>query len=142
MSSNSGHKLERDTFVMICKGSISYVPRSQTEPANHLIYGIADNRMTFSRKFVTVMAVPSLPLVKSADLASPGIAQWDPVLNKRVVGFLRPITKRYFRSEIRHLGRIPAGGALLVSNDSGGPADAVAERDGLQRQDRVSPRRH
>lgn len=42
MSSNSGHKLERDTFVMICKGSISCVPRSLTEPANHLIYGIAD----------------------------------------------------------------------------------------------------
>lgn len=142
MSSNSGHKLERDTFVMICKGSISYVPRSQTEPATHLIYGIADNRMTFSRKSVTVMAVPSLPLVKSADLASPGIAQWDPVLTKRVVGFLRPIAKRYFRSEIRHLGRIPAGGALLVSNHSGGPADAVAERDRLQRQDRICPRRH
>src|SRR6185437_17004108 len=25
MSSNSGHRLERDTFVMICKDSISYV---------------------------------------------------------------------------------------------------------------------
>jgi hypothetical protein len=121
MSSNSGHKLERDTFVMICKGSISYVPRSQTEPANHLIYGIAHNSMTFSRKFVTLMAVPSLQLVKSADLASKGIAKWDPVLTKRVVGFLRPIAKRYFRSEIRDLGRIPAGGALLVSNHSGGP---------------------
>jgi len=43
------------------------------------------------------------------------------VLTKRVVGFLRPIAKRYFRSEIRDLGRIPAGGALLVSNHSGGP---------------------
>jgi 1-acyl-sn-glycerol-3-phosphate acyltransferase len=77
--------------------------------------------MTFSRKFVTLMAVPSLQLVKSADLASTGIAKWDPVLTKRVVGFLRPIAKRYFRSEIRDLGRIPAGGALLVSNHSGGP---------------------
>jgi len=65
MSSNSGHKLERDTFVMICKGAISYVPRSQTEPASHLIYGIAHDSMTFSRKFVTLLAVPSLPLVKA-----------------------------------------------------------------------------
>jgi len=45
------------------------------------------------------------------------------VLTKRVVGFLRPIAKRYFRSEIRDLGRIPAGGALLVSNHSGGLTD-------------------
>ena len=141
MSSNSGHKLERDTFVMICKGSISYVPRSQTEPANHLIYGIADNRMTFSRKSVTVMAVPSLPLVKSADLASPGIAQWDPVLTKRVVGFLRPIAKRYFRSEIgTSAASRPA--VRCWSPTTPATADAVAERDRLQRQDRICPRRH
>jgi 1-acyl-sn-glycerol-3-phosphate acyltransferase len=62
------------------------------------------------------MAVPSLQLVKA-----PEIAKWDPELTKRVVGFLRPIAKHYFRSEIRDLGRIPAGGALLVSNHSGGP---------------------
>ena len=88
------------------------------------------------------MAVPSLQLVKATEPASPETAKWDPELTKRVVGFLRPIAKRYFRSEIRDLGRIPAGGALLVSNHSGGPADAVAERDRLQRQDRICPRRH
>ncbi len=65
--------------------------------------------------------MPSLQPAKEADLASPEIAKWDPELTKRVVGFLRPIAKRYFRSEIRDLGRIPAGGALLVSNHSGGP---------------------
>jgi 1-acyl-sn-glycerol-3-phosphate acyltransferase len=63
------------------------------------------------------MAVPSLRLVKAA---SPEIAKWDPELTKRVVGFLRPIAKRYFRAEVRDLGRIPTGGALLVSNHSGG----------------------
>jgi 1-acyl-sn-glycerol-3-phosphate acyltransferase len=49
------------------------------------------------------------------------IAKWDPDLTKRVVGILRPVAKRYFRSEVKDLGHIPAGGALLVSNHSGGP---------------------
>ena len=44
------------------------------------------------------------------------------MLTKRVVGSLRPIAKRYFRSEIRDLGRVPAG-AALVSNHSGGLTD-------------------
>lgn len=48
------------------------------------------------------------------------ITKWDPELTKRVVGVLRPIAKRYFRSEVRDLGRIPVRGALLVSNHSGG----------------------
>jgi 1-acyl-sn-glycerol-3-phosphate acyltransferase len=51
----------------------------------------------------------------------PDVAKWDPTLTERVVGVLRPIAKRYFRSEVHNLGRIPAGGALLVSNHSGGP---------------------
>jgi 1-acyl-sn-glycerol-3-phosphate acyltransferase len=68
------------------------------------------------------MVVPSLQLVKDqTHIEIPEIAKWDPVLTKQVVGFLRPIAKRYFRSEIRDLGRIPTGGALLVSNHSGGP---------------------
>jgi len=66
--------------------------------------------------------VPTLQLVK--DQAYQEIsetAKWDPELTKRVVGILRPVAKRYFRSEVKDLGRIPAGGALLVSNHSGGP---------------------
>lgn len=63
------------------------------------------------------MAVPSLQLAKEA---IPEVAKWDPELTKRVVDFLRPIAKRYFRSDVRDLGRIPTGGALLVSNHSGG----------------------
>jgi 1-acyl-sn-glycerol-3-phosphate acyltransferase len=50
----------------------------------------------------------------------PEIAKWNPDLTKRVVGILRPVVKRYFRSEVKDLGRIPVGGALLVSNHSGG----------------------
>jgi 1-acyl-sn-glycerol-3-phosphate acyltransferase len=52
---------------------------------------------------------------------SAAITKWDPALTERVVSILRPIAKRYFRSEVRGVDRIPAGGALLVSNHSGGP---------------------
>lgn len=52
--------------------------------------------------------------------ANAEIAHWDPELTERVVGILRPIVKRYFRSEVRGLSNIPRGGALLVANHSGG----------------------
>jgi 1-acyl-sn-glycerol-3-phosphate acyltransferase len=49
------------------------------------------------------------------------IAKWDPEFTQRVVGFLRPVMKKYFRAEVRGSEHIPAvGGALLVSNHSGG----------------------
>ena len=66
--------------------------------------------------------MPSLQLVRDqagVDIAD--VAKWDPSLTRRVVGVLRPVVKRYFRSEVRNLDRIPKGGALLVSNHSGGP---------------------
>jgi 1-acyl-sn-glycerol-3-phosphate acyltransferase len=61
-----------------------------------------------------------MPTVQLVREQIPAITKWDPELTKRVVGLLRPIAKRYFRSEVKDLGRIPAGGALLVSNHSGG----------------------
>jgi len=48
------------------------------------------------------------------------IAKWDPVLTKHVVDVMRPIVKRYFRSEVRGLENIPARGCLVVANHSGG----------------------
>src|SRR3954469_14429423 len=49
------------------------------------------------------------------------IAKWDPEFTQRVVGLLRPVMKKYFRAEVRGPEHIPAvGGALLVSNHSGG----------------------
>jgi len=66
--------------------------------------------------------MPSVRLAKNlADQQIPDVAKWDPTLTERVVGLLRPIAKHYFRSEAHDLGRIPAGGTLLVSNHSGGP---------------------
>jgi 1-acyl-sn-glycerol-3-phosphate acyltransferase len=61
------------------------------------------------------------PAKDSAAQQIPDVAKWDPTLTERVVGLLRPIAKHYFRSEVRNLARIPAGGNLLVSNHSGGP---------------------
>jgi 1-acyl-sn-glycerol-3-phosphate acyltransferase len=49
------------------------------------------------------------------------ISKWDPHFTQRVIGILRPVMKRYFRAEVRGSENIPAvGGALLVSNHSGG----------------------
>lgn len=54
------------------------------------------------------------------DVAPSEIAKFDPAFTERVVGILRPIAQRYFRSEVRGLEHIPTGGTLLVSNHSGG----------------------
>jgi 1-acyl-sn-glycerol-3-phosphate acyltransferase len=48
------------------------------------------------------------------------IAKWDPHLTARVMRFVRPIAKRWYRSEVRGLDLIPPGGSLVVSNHSGG----------------------
>jgi 1-acyl-sn-glycerol-3-phosphate acyltransferase len=47
-------------------------------------------------------------------------AKWDPVLVERTMGVLRPFLKLYHRSEVHGLDSFPAGGALVVSNHSGG----------------------
>ncbi len=54
------------------------------------------------------------------DTDSSDIDRWDPAFVKRAMGVLRPVAKHYFRSEVRGLERMPPGGALLVSNHSGG----------------------
>ncbi len=47
-------------------------------------------------------------------------AKWDPGLTERVMGWIRPLVKGYHRAEIRGLESFPPGGALVVSNHSGG----------------------
>jgi 1-acyl-sn-glycerol-3-phosphate acyltransferase len=47
-------------------------------------------------------------------------AKWDPAFVKRAMDVLRPLVKGYHRSEVRGLDSFPAGGALVVSNHSGG----------------------
>ncbi|GAC1410752.1 MAG: lysophospholipid acyltransferase family protein [Mycobacterium sp.] len=49
------------------------------------------------------------------------VAKWDPHAAQRLIDIVRPIGKRWFRWEVRGLERLPAaGGALVVSNHSGG----------------------
>jgi hypothetical protein len=52
--------------------------------------------------------------VSETDIDGTEIAKWDPGLTKRVVGLLRPIVKRYFRSEVRGLDLLPPGLGLGV----------------------------
>lgn len=48
------------------------------------------------------------------------IAKWDPGLTQRLMSIMRPLAKRWHRSEVRGLELIPPGGSLVVSNHSGG----------------------
>jgi 1-acyl-sn-glycerol-3-phosphate acyltransferase len=56
-----------------------------------------------------------------SDGAEKKVAKWDPDLTRQIAGRVGPLIKRYFRAEVRDLERMPAaGGALVVSNHSGG----------------------
>jgi 1-acyl-sn-glycerol-3-phosphate acyltransferase len=48
------------------------------------------------------------------------MAKWDPEFAKQVKNTVGPVIKRWFRSEVRGLDSFPPGGALVVSNHSGG----------------------
>ncbi len=54
------------------------------------------------------------------DVGRPEIEKWDPDFTERVMGVIRPLVKRWFRSEVRGLQALPPGGVLVVSNHSGG----------------------
>ncbi|MCV7155147.1 lysophospholipid acyltransferase family protein [Mycolicibacterium pyrenivorans] len=49
------------------------------------------------------------------------MAKWDPGLTRQISRWVGPAIKRYFRAEVRGVDSLPAaGGALVVSNHSGG----------------------
>jgi 1-acyl-sn-glycerol-3-phosphate acyltransferase len=49
------------------------------------------------------------------------IAKWDPSFTKQLRNVVAPLVNRWFRADVRGLPNIPeAGGALVVSNHSGG----------------------
>jgi 1-acyl-sn-glycerol-3-phosphate acyltransferase len=56
----------------------------------------------------------------ATDIEPSEIAKWDPGLTERVMGLIRPLIKGYHRAEVRGLESFPPGGALVVSNHSGG----------------------
>ena len=48
-------------------------------------------------------------------------AKWDPAFTEQVKNTVGPVVNRWFRAEVRNLDNVPAaGGALVVSNHSGG----------------------
>lgn len=53
--------------------------------------------------------------------ANAELTKWDPDFTRRITNLVGPIVRRYFRAEVRGLASMPpAGGALVVSNHSGG----------------------
>jgi 1-acyl-sn-glycerol-3-phosphate acyltransferase len=49
------------------------------------------------------------------------IAKWNPSFTRQLKNVVGPLVKRYYRAEVRGLANIPeSGGALVVSNHSGG----------------------
>ncbi len=56
----------------------------------------------------------------ASDLEPTETAKWDPDLTERVMGWIRPLIRGYHRAEVRGLDSFPPGGALVVSNHSGG----------------------
>lgn len=80
--------------------------------------------------------------MSSDEADKPECAKWDPGFTRGVANTVGPLIKRYFRAEVRDLDAMPpAGGALLVSNHSGGMftpdvlifAPAFYERFGFDR---------
>jgi 1-acyl-sn-glycerol-3-phosphate acyltransferase len=57
---------------------------------------------------------------ETSELTASELTKWDPVLTERVMGLLKPFLKGWHRAEVRGLDDFPKGGALVVSNHSGG----------------------
>jgi 1-acyl-sn-glycerol-3-phosphate acyltransferase len=58
--------------------------------------------------------------LNASDIEPTEISKWDPGFTERVMGWIRPLIKGYHRAEVRGLESFPPGGALVVSNHSGG----------------------
>jgi 1-acyl-sn-glycerol-3-phosphate acyltransferase len=57
----------------------------------------------------------------SNEIAQPEIAKWDPTFTELLINAVTSVIRRWFRPEVRGLETFPStGGALLVSNHSGG----------------------
>jgi 1-acyl-sn-glycerol-3-phosphate acyltransferase len=57
----------------------------------------------------------------SMEIAHPEMAKWDPTFTELLINAATPVIRRWFRPEVRGLETFPStGGALLVSNHSGG----------------------
>ncbi len=61
----------------------------------------------------------ALRAVNAAD--NPETVKWDPAFTKQISQAVGPLVRRWYRAEVRNVEQIPpTGGALVVSNHSGG----------------------
>ena len=67
------------------------------------------------------------PPAVGADQPTPEVPARDLGILQRTLDVLGPVCEQYFRSEVRHLDRVPDGSALMVGNHDGGllPVDAM-----------------
>jgi 1-acyl-sn-glycerol-3-phosphate acyltransferase len=76
------------------------------------------------RGWANIAAKPALKLqgnaLNAVDIEPSEMSKWDPGFTERVIGWIRPLIKGYHRAEVRGLDSFPTGGALVVSNHSGG----------------------
>jgi 1-acyl-sn-glycerol-3-phosphate acyltransferase len=74
--------------------------------------------------WASITAKPALKLqgttLPATDTEPTESSKWDPGLTERVMGWIRPLIKGYHRAEVHGLDSFPVGGALVVSNHSGG----------------------
>jgi 1-acyl-sn-glycerol-3-phosphate acyltransferase len=54
------------------------------------------------------------------DVVNPETGQWDPGLTEQITSLVGPLIRLWFRSQVHGLETFPRGGALVVSNHSGG----------------------
>jgi 1-acyl-sn-glycerol-3-phosphate acyltransferase len=90
--------------------------------------------------WASITAKPALKsqgnALTATDIEPTETSKWDPGLTERVIGWLRPLIKGYHRAEVRWLESFPQGGALVVSNHSGGlfPMDVPVFATGFYEQ--------
>ena len=59
--------------------------------------------------------------LSSTEIDDPEIAKWDPVFTELLINAVAPVIERWFRPQVQGLEAFPpTGGALVVSNHSGG----------------------
>ncbi|GAB4661351.1 hypothetical protein MOKP101_07890 [Mycobacterium avium subsp. hominissuis] len=56
----------------------------------------------------------------ASDIEPSAVTKFDPELTERLMGVIRPVIKGWHRAEVHGLDDFPSGGALVVSNHSGG----------------------
>ena len=86
----------------------------EAAPSTARLNGLAQRVREFVAQFTTPVAGAELP-------------RPDPTILRRTHAIAEPICRYYFRAEVRHLERVPAGQTMLIGHHDGGlmPLDAA-----------------